>query len=80
MSDNGGVETTIHNERTKLTAAWLNGLAIAVFAIGGISPMFAALYGAAPITVTPAIGGLICFMASSALHYWARRTLKGLRQ
>lgn len=35
--------TTIHNERTKLTATWLNGLAIAVAAIGGVAPLVSVL-------------------------------------
>ena len=29
---------TVHNERLKITAAFLNGLAIAIVAIGGLAP------------------------------------------
>jgi hypothetical protein len=34
----------IENERTKLTAAYLNGLAIAIFAIGGLAPFFSYIH------------------------------------
>jgi len=29
----------IHNEQTKLTATYLNGLAMAIFAIGAVAPV-----------------------------------------
>ena len=29
---------TVHNERLKITAAFLNGLAIAIFAMAGLPP------------------------------------------
>ncbi|WP_267359343.1 MULTISPECIES: hypothetical protein [unclassified Methylobacterium] len=35
----------IHNERTKLTATWLNSIAAAAVAVGGISPTIAAASG-----------------------------------
>ncbi|GJE16047.1 amino acid transporter [Methylobacterium marchantiae] len=31
----------VANERSKLTATYVNGLAIALFAVGGLAPMFA---------------------------------------
>ena len=30
----------IHNERTKLTATWLNGLSLAFFGVGALGPAF----------------------------------------
>lgn len=71
--------TTIHNERTKLTATWLNGVAVAILAVGGFAPMFTAIYSGHISLLLP-IGAAICFALSIALHYWARRTLKGLRE
>jgi hypothetical protein len=38
----------VHNERTKLTATYINGLAIAVFAVGGLAPILSNLYAGAP--------------------------------
>lgn len=39
------------NERTKLTATWLNSVSVAAVAIGGIRPTVAVIIG----TVSPAI-------------------------
>ena len=38
--------TLVHNERTKLTATWLNSIAAAAVAVGGIGPTIAAATGA----------------------------------
>ena len=70
---------SIHNERVKLTATWLNGLAVAVFAVGGLAPIFSALGRDASVSPFVALGSVICIGASPALHSWARRTLKDLR-
>jgi hypothetical protein len=71
----------IHNERTKLTATYLNGMAIAIFAVGGLAPAFSSLYAetARGRTSTLVALGLICFLGSVALHLIARRLLKGLK-
>ena len=67
----------VRNERTKLTATYLNGLAIAVFAVGALAPSInatnsqASMWPVAPIIV-------ICVLVSVALHFAGRRGLKGL--
>jgi len=69
----------VENERTKLTATYANGIAIAVFAIGTFAPSVASLSspeGFLPETGLAATG---CIAASAALHLMARRILKGLR-
>ena len=38
----------IHNELAKLSATYVNGLAIAVFAVGGLAPIFTNLYATNP--------------------------------
>ena len=38
----------VHNEQTKLTATWLNGVAIATVAVGGIAPLVAVVIGTSP--------------------------------
>ena len=69
----------VHNERTKLTATYLNGLAIALFAVGGLAPIFSHAFGAEPRPLwTLAAAAAICLVGSAALHLWARRILKGL--
>ena len=47
----------VHNEQTKLRATYLNGLAIATFAVGSLAPIVALLSGtsAAPPLVMVAV-------------------------
>ena len=68
----------IRNERTKLTATWLNGLAVAAVAVGGIAPTVAIFAGSAsPLT---AFGLLVTWtILAGGLHLVARHLLKGLR-
>jgi hypothetical protein len=71
----------IENERIKLTANWLNGLAIATYAVGGIAPILTSFYSgnepSSPLAVALVSG--VCFAATGALHFAARRILGGLR-
>lgn len=69
----------VHNERTKLTATFLNGIAIAIFAVGAFAPAissFSVSYGPSAEVRTTA---LICIVVASALHLLARAVLRGLR-
>ncbi len=72
----------IHNERTKLTAAWLNTIAAALVVVGGVSPVVVVFGGALDSTrdvtivllqATVWIGG------GGALHLIARGILAKLR-
>jgi hypothetical protein len=71
----------VRNERMKLTATYINGISIALFAVGGLAPLFSTLYASAgsaqPMWVI-AIVSLICFILSVALHFVARWILRGL--
>ena len=70
----------VRNEQTKLTATYLNGLAITVFAVGGLAPVFSYAFGS--IAGQPpwvvAVVAVICLLASVALHLAARRILRDL--
>lgn len=68
--------TMIRNEQTKLTATFLNGLAIALFAVGGLAPSLGMASGSVPASqlVTFLMG--YCLIASLALHLIARRFLR----
>ncbi len=70
----------VHNERTKLTATYLNGLAIAVFAVGSLSSLFTALNSANGVTAYTSILAGICIPLSVALHWVARLVLRGLKE
>ena len=68
----------IHNERTKLSATWLNSIAAAAVAVGGIAPSIAAVTG----TLSPILAaGLVVFwfLVGAGLHLTARAILGRLR-
>ncbi|CAO4182082.1 amino acid transporter [Methylorubrum populi] len=69
---------TIHNERAKLTATYVNGVAIAVFAVGGLAPIFAVRPSGSPPAGT-LFASAFCLCISAILHWAARRFLKELR-
>ena len=73
----------VQNEKAKLTATYVNGLAIATAAVGGLAPLFSTLYSAAPPGVpywAVGAGCCVCFAGSIALHLVARRILEGLKE
>ncbi len=71
----------IENEKVKLTANWINGLSIAVFAVGGLAPLFSSLYDSEGKSFSAAVVpiSVVCFFAAVALHYTGRRLLRGLK-
>lgn len=74
-------EQLIHNEQVKLTATYSNGLAIALFAVGGLAPVFSAFYSSTPAPVhlgLIAASSGVCFFGSIAIHFLARAGLKEL--
>lgn len=70
----------IRNERTKLTATFLNGLAIAVFAVGGLTQAVRTVNEPATVTVATVWVGVICFLGAFALHIVARQIPGRLEQ
>ena len=62
----------VHNERTKLTAAWLNTLSGAATAAGVIAPLAATFYSVSAAPVSPGIlslGAAIWLFAGVGLHF-----------
>lgn len=70
--------TLVRNERAKLTATYVNGVAIAVLAVGGLAPVFAVRPSGTP-SLSVLASSILCFCVSAALHWAARRFLKELR-
>jgi hypothetical protein len=72
----------VANERVKLTATYLNGIAIAIFAVGAFSPTVALANGALqPSALLRTIAlAIVCLTTSAILHSAARRSLRGLRR
>jgi hypothetical protein len=74
----------VHNERTKLTANYLNTAATGFLGAGVVAPLAAAVFGltgpGSPVsTLTLAFGILIFFAVSIGLHIAARYVLKRLK-
>lgn len=71
----------IHNERTKLTANYLNGLATAIAAAGAFAPLFALIYRDqdVPSLWIIGLGFCVCILVSVTLHSFARWMLGRIR-
>jgi Na+/melibiose symporter-like transporter len=74
----------LHNERTKLTATWLNTLAAATVVTGVIAPMVAVVFGLPTSgTVSPTafmFAIAVWLLLGVALHIVARRVLRRLQE
>ena len=68
----------VHNERAKLTATYLNGVAIALLAVGSFAPMVSAFGTPSRSINTLAAQIGICLIVSGILHLVARRFLRRL--
>ncbi|MGA1801291.1 hypothetical protein [Rhizobium sp. HT1-10] len=69
----------IHNERIKLLATFLNSVGVAVFAVGGLSPLFAMLSGADQVKPSVMVISGICFFTAFGLHYSGSRVLQRMK-
>jgi hypothetical protein len=70
----------VQNEQRKLTANYLNSLAVTIFAMGTVSPFISAFVnGIAANHIVSLIVSIICFPLSVAIHFVARALLKGLK-
>lgn len=67
----------VANERLKLTATFLNGLAVAAVAAGGIAPLAALTYGISGAAAgrTVALVGVAWLAGGVVLHLLARALL-----
>lgn len=85
MNDNGEVQRkAVHNERIKLTAAYLNTAAGGLFTAGVVAPLVAAVFSLGNAAgnlsaLTLVLGIAIFLLASGALHLAARTVLKALK-
>ena len=73
----------IHNERTKLTATWLNTLATALVAAGVFAPAVALLYGLSQVSVSTVFMvalAMSCLGFGIGLHVVGRRLLGRLQE
>ena len=69
------------DERTKLTATFMNGVAITMVAAGSIAPLVAYSYGmpGSSTGAFVALRGVAWLVGGIALHLFARWILRGIR-
>lgn len=70
----------VDNEQRKLSATYLNGIAIALITVGVLAPIVALLTGALaslPVGLSLAAG---CIALSFSIHSGARQILKRLKE
>ena len=73
----------VHNERTKLTASWLNTLATALVAAGVFAPAAAVLYGLSSTQLGRGFLALIllgCVTLGVAIHLVALKLIGRMRE
>ncbi|CAN7752394.1 hypothetical protein [Rhizobium sp. LjRoot258] len=70
---------TQQNEKAKLTAAYLNGIAISVALAGALTPTLTGVQAnPGPINWATAVVVAICMLVSASFHLMARRFLSSL--
>lgn len=73
----------VENEQLKLTAAWLNTLATAIFTVGGFGPIVSYGFGLVPNTIerpTVFAAAGTCLVVATTIHLVARSVLGGLSE
>ncbi|MGV3489854.1 MAG: hypothetical protein ACO1OG_00895 [Devosia sp.] len=68
---------TSFNEKAKLTASFLNGVALTVLTVGGLSPFVLQLQGR-QVELNHALFALGCLALSGVIHLVARNVLDGM--
>lgn len=73
----------VQNERTKLTAAWLNALAAALIAAGVFAPVVALMYGLSQVSADGSRLSMMtlgCLAGGVFIHWLGRAVLGRLRE
>lgn len=74
------VNRNLYNEQLMLAAQWVNGISIAIAAIGVAAPWLALAHSAASDIIYIFIGASACFAMSFVMHLWAKRLLRKLKR
>jgi hypothetical protein len=69
----------VRNEQRKLFATFLNGVAVAMFGVGGLAQL-ASMVQAEIVTLSLSIFLVICVALGVGLHLWGRWALRGLEE
>lgn len=72
-------DKAVHNEQVKLLATFLNGVGLAVFAVGGLAPIFASSMRFDGNSFVKVGVSFLCFAMGIGLHVVASRVLRRLK-
>lgn len=70
---------TSRNEQRKLTATFINGVAVALFGVGGLAQI-AAMATSGHMQGAAALLAVICVVLAIVLHLVARASLNGMEE
>lgn len=68
------------NEQRKITATFINGGAIATFAIGVFTPVIQFFAGTVNSNLSQFVLVVVCIVLAMALHWVARYVLRGMEE
>lgn len=77
--DDDAQRKLVNNERLKLLVTFVNGMGIAVFAVGVLAPIVASASRSDSFGGAAALTTIFCFSGAFILHYLASTILKGLQ-
>ena len=69
----------VANERIKFTGTYANGLAVAIFAVGGFAPFISTALSDRPYFTPVIIAMVVCWIMSGVIHWVVRHALRNLR-
>jgi hypothetical protein len=72
-------DKAVHNEQAKLLATFLNGVGLAIFAVGGLAPIFATAIRLDAEGFIKVGVSVLCFAMGFICHVGASRTLRRLK-
>lgn len=79
ISESAQTWNVVYNERIKLFATFLNGIGVAVFAVGGLAPLIATFNGASNHSRLLLFTSSLCILGAFALHSLASAILTRMR-
>lgn len=75
----GSMNKVVRNEKRKLSATYLNGIAVAVMGVGGLTQV-ALMAQTLKVEFNISLFVVLCVLASGALHWLARASLRGMEE
>lgn len=69
----------VHNEQVKLLATFLNGMGLAIFAVGGLAPKFGSQINLDAGGFAKAGVSVVCFVVAFYAHVGGRKALRRLK-